>query len=292
MGESILYPEDKFTYDIVHRRGICATPIQPHPHDATEIYLSLSCLPGVLLGNQMIAVKPNTLIIIPPFCVHRLFDRTDEIYDRYIFTMNAAWLDSIFPREAMRYEYLKAGQPPLLLSLSASPLNTLRQEFETLLSYKENDTFSAMASFFQCMALINDLIHLRSEEDSQGIRTSTAQQTVADIIRYLNEHRRETVSLRELSEHFYLHPDYISRIFKKHTNTTVGNYITLQKMALARQMLSEGSTVTQAQLMTGYSSYAHFARTFKQQVGIPPGAYRAQNTPHNPVTDMPPAPTV
>ncbi len=276
----------KFTYDIAHRKYICATPIQPHTHDATEIYLSLSPLPGVLLGNRMIAVRPDTLIVIPPFCVHRLFDRTDEVYDRYVFSVNAAWLDSIFPCETMRYGYLRAGQPPLLLSLSVSSLNALLQEFETLLSYKENDTFSAMASFFQCMALINDLILLHGEETSENVRVSTAQQTVTGIIRYLNEHIRETVSLRELSEHFYLHPDYISRVFKKYTNTTVGNYITLQKMALARQLLSEGNTVTQAQIMTGYSSYAHFARTFKQQVGIPPGAYRARNTPHNPITDL------
>ena len=279
MEESVFYPEMNFTYDIVHRRNICATPIMPHTHDATEIYLSLSPLPDALLGNQVVTARPGTLILIPPFCVHRLFDRTDEIYDRYILSVNAAWLDNVFPHGMMRCGYLKAGQQPLLLALSSSSLNILQQKLETLLSFQENDTFNAMAAFFECMALVNDMIRLRGEETSEGVRTSTAQQTVADIIRYLNEHRHESVSLRELSEHFYLHPDYISRIFKKHTNTTVGNYITLQKMALARQLLSEGKTVTQAQLMTGYSSYAHFARTFKQQVGMPPGAYRTLGIP-------------
>lgn len=281
----------RFTYDIVHRKDICSIPIQPHTHDATEIYLSLSPLPGVLLGSRVIAVRPGTLIVIPPFCVHRLFDKTDEVYDRYILSVNAAWLDGIFFSQAMRYEYLKAGQQPLLLPLSAALQNLLLQKFEFLLSFPENDTFSAMAAFFDCMALVNDRIQLRDEELSEGIRVSASQRTVADILRYLNEHIRETVSLRELSEHFYLHPDYISRIFKKHTNTTVGNYITLQKMALARQLLSEGSTVTQTQLMTGYSSYAHFSRTFKQQVGMPPGAYRTQNAPHSLTSDPPAVPS-
>ena len=279
MEESVFYPEVKFTYDIVHRRNICTTPIMPHTHDATEIYLSLSPLPNALLGNQVVAARPGTLILIPPFCVHRLFDRTDEMYDRYILSVNAAWLDNVFPHGTMRYEYLKAGQQPLLLPLSASSLSVLRPKLEALLSLQGNDTFNAMAAFFECMARVNDMIQFRGEENSEDVRASTSQQTVADIIRYLNERRQKSVSLRELSEHFYLHPDYISRIFKKHTNTTVGNYITLQKMALARQLLSEGNTVTQVQLMTGYSSYAHFARTFKQQVGMPPGAYRALGIP-------------
>lgn len=278
MEETVFYPEMKFTYDIVHRRNICTTPILPHTHDATEIYLNLSSLSNALLGNQVFTATPGTLILIPPFCVHQLFDRTDELYDRYILSVNTAWLESIFPHGAVRYEYLKNGGEPLLLSLSAASLNTLQRSFETLLAFQDSDTFDAMTAFFECMTLVDDIVQRRSKGNPEGVRISTTQQTVADIIRYLNEHLQESVSLRDLSEHFYLHPDYISRIFKKHTNTTVGSYITLQKMARAQQLLQAGCTVTQAQLMTGYSSYAHFARTFKQQIGIPPGSYRSRCT--------------
>lgn len=274
MEETVFYPQLRFTYEIVHRRNICTTPVLPHTHDATEIYLNLSSLPNALLGNQVFAATPGSLILIPPFCVHQLFDRTDEMYDRYILSVNAPWLDNIFPSGNARYEYLKNGGKPLLISLPASTLAPLQHSFEALLSFQEPDTFDALAAFFSCMTLVDNIVQRCGGSNPKGVRISAAQQTVADIIRYLDEHIQESVSLRDLSEHFYLHPDYISRIFKKHTNTTVGSYITLQKMARARQLLQTGCTVTQAQLMTGYSSYAHFARTFKQQVGIPPGAYR------------------
>ena len=277
MENPIFYLEEKNNFELVHRKDICKQLIPPHIHDSVEIYLSLSSLPNALLGNRVVTATPGTLIIIPPCCVHRLFDRTDEIYDRYILSINLSWLDSVLCNVNAKYEYLKKTETPLLLPLSLSVLGRLQQNFEELLSINESDFFDRLAGFFRCMSQIDKTVYQCSTGNYNGIKSSTTQQTVSDIIRYLNEHTDRNVTLQELSEHFYLNPDYISRIFKKHTNSTVGSYITLQKMARAKQLLQEGYTITQVQIMTGYSSYAHFSRAFRQQTGMPPGAYRNEN---------------
>lgn len=274
MEKPVFYPEKDCAFNIVRRTGSCNSHIPPHVHDGVELYLSLSPLPGILLGNQVMSAEPGTLILIPPFCVHRLFDRTDEPYDRYILSLKAAWLDGLFPEKNDRYSYLKDSGHPLLLFPSGSMLHTMQLTLDELLSFQGSNSFSSLKCLMEFMSLVNGLVYLRGSGDRRKTRISTTQQTVTDIIRYLDEHIGASVSLRELSERFTYNPDYISRIFKKHTNTTVGGYVLLRKMARARQLLSEGYTVTQAQLMTGYSSYAHFARTFREQVGIPPGEYR------------------
>ena len=274
MENPTFYLEAKNNYELVHRKDICNTLIPPHIHDSVEIYLSLSSLSNILLGDRVATAVPGTLIIIPPFCVHRLFDRTDEVYDRYILSVNLSWLDSVLLNGDSVYEYLKKTEMPLLLPLSPSVLGRLKQSFEELLSLSESDFFDKLSGFFRCMSQINKTVYQYRTGNDKGIKTSTTQQTVSDIIRYLNEHIDRNITLQELSDHFYLNPDYISRIFKKYTNSTVGNYITLQKIARAKQLLQEGYTITQVQIMTGYSSYAHFSRTFRQQTGMPPGAYR------------------
>lgn len=276
MENPVFYPEGTSSFSIVHRRDYCNAQIPPHIHDGIELYLSLSPLPNVLLGNQVLTAEPGTLVLIPPFCVHRLFDKTDVLYDRYILSINASWLSSIIPQENTHYAYLQDFGHPLLLFPPAPIMHTLQENFERLLTLHDHSFFEAAACFLECMTSVDALVQ-HHPGNQPHVCISTTQQTVADIIRYLDEHIGEKVSLHDLSEHFYLHPDYISRIFKRHTNTTVSSYITLQKIALAQQLLSEGYTVTQAQLMTGYSSYAHFARTFKQQTGIPPGAYRSRS---------------
>lgn len=279
MEKPVFFPEEDSTYNIVHRKGSCNTRIPPHSHDGVELYLSLSPLPNILLGNRVATAEPGTLILIPPFCVHRLFDRTDELYDRYILSIKASWLDGLFPRENTRYAYLQNPEQPLLLSPPTPLLHAMQEELERLLGFQGGCSFDSLKCLMEYMSLVDSLVRLHDRESGTHIRMSTTQQTVTDMIRYLDEHIGESVSLRDLSRTFTYNPDYISRIFKKHTNTTVSGYVTLRKMARARQLLSEGYTVTQTQLMTGYSSYAHFARTFRQQVGIPPGAYRSSHFP-------------
>ena len=277
MENPTIYLEANYDYELVHRKDICNVLIPPHIHDSVEIYLNLSSLPNILLGNRVVSAIPGTLIIIPPFCVHRLFERTDEVYDRYILSINLSWLDSVLLSGNAEYEYLKKPETPLLLPLSPSVLGRLQQSFEELLFLNESDTFDKLSGFFRCMSQINKTVYQNRTGNDKEIKSSTTQQMVSDIIRYLNEHTDKNITLQELSNHFYLNPDYISRIFKKHTNSTVGSYITLQKMARAKQLLQEGYTITQAQIMTGYSSYAHFSRTFRKQTGMSPGAYRSEN---------------
>lgn len=274
MEKPVFYPEKDYAYNIVRRTEICNTHIPPHVHDGVELYLSLSPLPDILLGNRVVSAEPGTLILIPPFCMHRLFDRTDELYDRYILSLKAAWLDNLFIQGNERYSYLQDSEHPLLLFPPVSLLHTMQKTLDGLLSFQGEYSFSSIKYLMEFMSLVDSLVNLHDSDNRRKLRISTTQQTVNEIIHYLDEHIGESVSLRDLSRQFTYNPDYISRIFKKHTNTTVGGYIMLRKMARARQLLSEGHTVAQVQLMTGYSSYAHFARTFKEQVGIPPGAYR------------------
>ena len=100
-------------------------------------------------------------------------------------------------------------------------------------------------------AIVNDL-----NKDLIGVY-KTVKDNVEDLI-------------KDLAKHFYLNPDYIARIFKKYTNTTINSYITMQRIAAARRMLISGSSISEAQQNTGYSSYSHFFRIFKKETGMTP----------------------
>ena len=263
-------------FDIAYKHSKTATPVGPHSHNAVELYFTLSDLPDVLLNDTVSAVPAGTLIIIPPFCVHQLYHEAGIVHERYILSINSQWLDTVFCDKADSLTYLTRSNRPLLLTPDDAGKETFLRQLNRLLSFPKTVTPEAMASFFNILSLINEMVDRLSPESNRFFPISATQKNVNDIIAYIQEHIFENLTVTELAKHFYLHPDYLSRLFKKHAHTTVSHYITLQKIATAQSLLRDGHTVAEVQEKLAYTSYAYFFKTFQKNTGISPSKYRAQ----------------
>ncbi|MDD6036720.1 MAG: AraC family transcriptional regulator [Lachnospiraceae bacterium] len=262
-------------FDIAYRNDSPATPVGPHSHNAAELYFTLSHLPDVLLNDTVTAVPPGTLIIIPAFCVHQLYHETGTFYERYILSINSQWLDTVFCKKADCFTYLKQSSAPFLLTPDSTERENLLNRFRQLLSSSNITTPGAMADFFELLSLLDDIIDRLSPESNHAFPISAAQERVNEVIAYIQEHIYDNLTVTDLAKHFFLHPDYLSRLFKRHAHTSVCHYITLQKIATAQNLLREGYTVTQVQEKLDYSSYAYFFKAFQKNAGISPSRYRA-----------------
>lgn len=261
-------------FDIVYKNSLSDSPVGPHSHNAVELYFTLSDLPDVLLNDTVSAVPAGTLIIIPPFCVHQLYHEVGKFYERYILSINTQWLDNVFCHKADAFTYLKESASPLLLTPKPSQYPIWMQGLNRLISFPSITVPEALSCFFDLLSTLNQMVDTFSV--NQPLPISTTQKRINEIISYIQEHIYENLSVSDLSAHFYLHPDYLSRLFKKHAHISVSRYIILQKTATAQTLLREGCTVAQVQEKLGYSSYAYFFKTFQKNTGLSPSKYREQ----------------
>ena len=261
-------------FDIVYKNSLSDSPVGPHSHNAVELYFTLSDLPDVLLNDTVSAVPAGTLIIIPPFCVHQLYHEVGKFYERYILSINTQWLDNVFCHKADAFTYLKESASPLLLTPKPSQYPIWMQGLNRLISFPSITVPEALSCFFDLLSTLNQMVDTFSV--NQPLPISTTQKRISEIISYIQEHIYENLSVSDLSAHFYLHPDYLSRLFKKHAHISVSRYIILQKTATAQTLLREGCTVAQVQEKLGYSSYAYFFKTFQKNTGLSPSKYREQ----------------
>lgn len=97
---------------------------------------------------------------------------------------------------------------------------------------------------------------------------------INDIKKYIKEHLEE-VTRSEISEAFYLSPNYLSKFFRKETGISLSEYIQNERMDLAKRLLlQEKLSISQIAIETGYPSFAHFSKQFKKFVGMTPNEYR------------------
>ena len=68
---------------------------------------------------------------------------------------------------------------------------------------------------------------------------------------------------------------YLSSVFSEATYTTIENYIILQKIEKAKEMISEGEfNFTEIAWKLNYSSVAHFSSQFKNITGFTPSLFK------------------
>lgn len=101
------------------------------------------------------------------------------------------------------------------------------------------------------------------------------------ITEFITIHINEDINRDSIASAVYLTPDYLSRIFKKRTGMGLTKYIVNRRIELACQLLTQTNMpIGSIAVELGYSSFSHFTKIFKQQVGKTPGAYRRDKGRH------------
>jgi YesN/AraC family two-component response regulator len=98
---------------------------------------------------------------------------------------------------------------------------------------------------------------------------------VSDIIKYINEHYAEPVTLTGISERFLISRYHLSRVFKESIGFTFIEYLNDVRIKEAQRLLRETNhKVINIAETVGFESVAHFGRVFKSVSGSSPLTYR------------------
>jgi len=101
-------------------------------------------------------------------------------------------------------------------------------------------------------------------------------ESLQSIIRYIEEHYFEPISLDDLAQLVNLRKEYLCTLFKKHMGQTIFHFLQSIRIAHARIYLNQypDKTVREISLMCGFESSSYFCRVFRQIEGTSPQRYR------------------
>jgi len=99
--------------------------------------------------------------------------------------------------------------------------------------------------------------------------------SVRTVQSYVLEHLGANLTLAGLADVAFLHPNYLSRLFRERTGETVMDYVTRIRMERACALLRDPArNITDVSKAVGYANPRHFSQVFKDTMKCTPTEYR------------------
>lgn len=255
-------------------------PMDMHIHDCYEIYYSISGGKQFLIDNRFYDIEPGDIFFINQYESHYLTQVDTGIHERIVISVYPDYLQSLSSADTDLSHCFTCREDgiPHKLHFDAE----MSKRFIYLI-HKITDTsgfgsdLTEQCAFTELMVFLNKIFY-HSSHSVQAEITVTNHAQVDDILTYINRHISEELTLDALSAHFYLSSSYLCRIFKSTTGTTINKYITARRITIAKALLNEGLSVTEACEKCGFNDYSNFLKAFTKAVGISPKKYAQFNT--------------
>ncbi|MFD2611318.1 response regulator [Paenibacillus gansuensis] len=114
------------------------------------------------------------------------------------------------------------------------------------------------------------------KEDMESEIQLSRSSIVREVHQFVEDHLSEDVSLKSIADHIYLHPVYLSRIYKLETGQGLSDYILQLRMEKAAHWLrNTHEKIYEIAMKLGYHNPNYFAKTFKKHFGMTPQEYRS-----------------
>lgn len=270
------YASPLFSIYHVRRSGVHNMD-ESHYHPFYEIIYVRRGERRYFIEDSSYRIMPGSLIFLNENIVHRATSGSVPGHESYVVGFHKKLFGSEHQALLSGEGSPFLGKPPVL------PLKDNDQLLmEALLHKMKNELMNKRAQFLACIQglLLEMIVYaLRQMEERAGSaakRDAACHKKVTEIIRYLNQHYAEPLSLPLLAEHFQMNLYYLSRLFKKTTGFSLTEYISAIRIKEAQRLLSETPfKVTDIAYNVGFQNIAHFGKVFKAATGYTPRQFRS-----------------
>lgn len=237
-----------------------------HCHDFYEIIYLFTGNARHYINGKFYDMSERDVAFLRPMEAHNFYDQSAEL-ELYSISVTCQEMDAFLTAYHL-YDSITSAKGPVLFSMSRTVRHNL------LSSFKQLDTASNELREAQIRIILGNTLHEYlnqiASESSEWIDRILMQMRIPQN---LQEGIPAFLKISNLSH------AQLCRVVKKRTGKTPQQYIKDIRMSYAYELiLSTDTSYEEISLMVGYSSFSHFATSFKQQFGLSPASLRKHST--------------
>jgi len=246
-------------------------------HDFWEFTYVMKGSVCMSVDEKIIELEENQIVFHKPMAFHSMRTYSEKSTD--LFIMSFSCVGDFIERFSNSIYSLNHSQKASISKI----IELLRKEnddpdaiFEPINSLesllKKPIKFNYLKNLTE-----NFLISLSETGEVSTTLVKNAETLIyADALRIIDENICKKLTVSELAKKSSVSVSYLKKIFAKYNGLGIHEYILKNKISLAKQMLLEGSSVTEISEKLAFSSQNYFSTAFKREVGISPGQYKTK----------------
>ena len=237
-----------------------------HDHESYEILLFLEGDSKFVIEGKEYFLESGDIIIVRKHEMHRVYHNSNAKYHRIVLMVKPEFfINHNCPNYETQFLNTKMGIANRIKSDYVRSCG-LYDVFMRLKKYSGNYTQVeepvVEALVMVILYLINQVGHFSPSDEHDS--------HVEQVISHINNHYTEDLDLATLANTFFISPNYLCRIFRKATGLTVHDYIRRKRLSKVRELRANGKSISEAAMLSGFSDYSSFYRTYKKLMGCPP----------------------
>ncbi len=225
-----------------------------HHHLNYELLIVLKGKGQFLIGSHSHSVSAGTVILIPPGNYHIMDISESHVYERVVINFQETSLPRNFKITS-----------PIVGKQTIETENITRR----ILDYQnkfDNSQFELLLP-----SLVSEFVVIfDNQKDINPISRERLPELVFNTIHYIKDHIYEPLSAEGIAKELFVSKSHLINKFKQTMSTTLGDYIRIQKMLKAHELLKDGVSPTAVCERLGYISYSTFLRNYRQEFGNTP----------------------
>lgn len=238
-----------------------------HYHDFNKIMIFLKGNISYTIEGKNYHLKPYDIVLVNAGEIHRPSILDDSEYERIIIYVSTQFLNTYSEDNYdLNYCFQRAKEEHSnvlrIHSVDKSKFYQVCLELEHSFS-----DYAFAKELYQKILFLEFMIQLNRTAISNHINyldSAMGNVKLLEILDYINEHLSEEISIDSLADHFFLNRYYLMHFFKDETGYTIGNYISEKRLLLAKNLVQNGCSVTEACFQSGFKNYSTFSRAFKK----------------------------
>jgi AraC family transcriptional regulator len=230
-----------------------------HAHQHASLMLLLDGSVNEVFGDRTVACS-NAVALFKPAGERHANEYGTAGARFLVVELPPAKLDELRDRGA-QLDRVRTVQGPAVADLGFR----LRRELRHIDEY----------SLLSIGGLVYELLAVMSRESRRG-GGATAPRWLQEIHEELRCNFSHPVRIGDLASRLDVHPDYLSRSFRRHYGMLIGEYVRQLRIEWAsKRLASTDTSLAEVAVAAGFADQSEFTRRFREQLGTTPGRYRA-----------------